>query len=266
MPAFPFDPAEALAFAAELADAARPIALRYFRTPLDVDSKADESPVTIADRTIEAEMRRMIEARYPKHGIYGEEFGVRAGNGLTWVLDPIDGTRSFITGLPLFGTLIALASDDRPFVGLIDIPATGERWTGSPLGADFAGRPAATSPRTQLSDARLYATSPELFDGKALGAFQHVAQKALMRRYGGDCYSYGLLASGHCDLVMETGLQPYDFMALVPVIEAAGGVITDWAGGELSIGSAGDVLACSTPALHAEVLAKIREQAGMDHA
>lgn len=253
----PFDPAEALAFAAELADAARPIALRYFRTALEVDSKADESPVTIADRTIEAEMRAMIEARYPEHGIFGEEHGVKPGNGLTWVLDPIDGTKSFITGLPLFGTLIALAYEDRPFAGLIDIPATGERWTGSPLGAEFGGKPAAASPRTRLADARLYATSPELFGTDTLATFQRVAGRALMRRYGGDCYSYGLLASGHCDLVMETGLQPYDFMALVPVISAAGGIVTDWAGAPLTLASPGDVLACSTPELHAEVLALI---------
>ena len=254
MSPIPFDPAEALAFAAELADVARPIALKYFRTPLEIDSKADESPVTIADRTIEAEMRKMIEARYPDHGIFGEEFGVKPGNGLTWVLDPIDGTRSFITGLPLFGTLIALAYENAPFAGMIDIPATGERWSGSPLGASFGGKPAATSPRTALADARLYATSPELFDPASLATFQRVAGQALMRRYGGDCYSYGLLASGHCDLVMETGLQPYDFMALVPVIEAAGGVVTDWAGAKLTMASAGDVVACSTAALHAEVL------------
>ena len=259
MPTIPFDAAEALAFAGELADAARPIALRYFRTPLEVDSKDDESPVTIADRTIEAEMRRMIEARYPEHGIYGEEFGIKPGNGLTWVLDPIDGTKSFITGLPLFGTLISLAYEDAPFVGMIDIPATGERWTGAPGRADFGGRPATTSDRTALGDARLYATSPEMFGGDTLGTFRRVSDRALMRRYGGDCYSYGLLASGHCDVVMEVGLQPYDYMALVPVIEAAGGVVTDWSGGKLSIGSAGDVVAAATPALHAEVLRLIAE-------
>lgn len=244
-------------FACELADAARPLALSYFRTPLEIIAKLDESPVTIADRTIEKHLRDMIGARFPEHGIYGEEMGIKEGNAFTWILDPIDGTRSFITGFPLFGTLISLTFEEQPFCGLIDVPATGERWQGGPDGTVFAGNPARTSGCATLAEARFYTTSPDMFDGREHDCFERLSKAARMRRFGGDCYIYGLLASGHCDLVLETGLQPYDYMALVPVVEGAGGCITDWQGNALSIHSQGQVLASATPALHEQALALV---------
>ncbi|SES41099.1 histidinol-phosphatase [Rhizobium sp. NFR03] len=243
-----------LAFAAELADVARPLALSYFRTPLEVISKLDESPVTIADRTIEKRLREVIEDRFPDHGIHGEEFGVKDGNAFTWVLDPIDGTKSFITGFPLFGTLISLAYQEMPFCGLIDIPATGERWIGKPAATLFADKAARTSTCGTLSEARFYTTSPDMFSGDEADHFDLLSRKARLRRFGGDCYIYGLIASGHCDIALETGLQPYDYMALVPVVTGAGGCITDWQGEALSIHSDGRVLASATRALHDEAL------------
>ncbi|MDQ0458209.1 histidinol-phosphatase [Rhizobium paknamense] len=242
------------AFANTLADAAKPLALSYFRTPLDIISKLDESPVTIADRTIEKQMRDMIEARFPTHGIYGEEMGVKKGDEFTWVLDPIDGTKSFITGFPLFGTLISLTYREAPFCGLIDVPATGERWHARPGQTLFAGKPSVTSGCEGFSEARFYTTSPDMFKGSEVEAYEMLSRAARLRRFGGDCYIYGLLASGHCDLVLETGLQPYDYMALVPVVEGAGGCITDWQGKPLSIHSTGQVLASATPTLHEAAL------------
>jgi inositol-phosphate phosphatase / L-galactose 1-phosphate phosphatase / histidinol-phosphatase len=252
------DPADAyLAFAAELADAVRPVTLSYFRTPLDIVLKPDESPVTIADRTIERHLRERIEARFPAHGIYGEEMGIKPGNSLTWIIDPIDGTKSFITGFPLFGTLISLVQDERPFCGLIDIPVTGERWTAKPGQALFAGRPAQTSACDTIAASRFYTTSPDMFAGRDAEMFERLSRAAKLRRFGGDCYMYGLLASGHCDLVLEAGLQPYDYMALVPIVRGAGGCISDWNGHELTLRSDGRVLASATPKLHAEALALI---------
>lgn len=246
-----------LSFAEELVDAVKPIVLSYFRTPLDVVMKSDESPVTIADRTIEQRLRERIEARFPEHGIFGEELGIKPGNGLTWIIDPIDGTKSFITGFPLFGTLISVARDEQPFCGLIDIPMTGERWMAKPGLSSFAGRPARTSGCEIVADARFYTTSPDMFAGNEVAAFERLSTSAKMRRFGGDCYIYGLLASGHCDIALETGLQPYDYMALVPIVRGAGGCITDWKGDPLSMQSEGRVLASATPKLHSEALALI---------
>lgn len=246
-----------LAFAEELAEAVRPLALSYFRTPLDIISKLDESPVTIADRTIEETLRAMIEARFPDHGILGEEMGTKPGNRFTWVIDPIDGTKSFITGFPLFGTLISLVRDDVPFCGLIDIPAIGERWTGAPGMCRFQRQQVHTSACETLQDARFYTTSPDMFTGDEAAKFDRLSRSARLRRFGGDCYLYGLLASGHVDIVLETGLQPYDYMALVPVVRGAGGCITDWEGNQLTIHAQGRVLASASPKLHDEALALI---------
>jgi inositol-phosphate phosphatase/L-galactose 1-phosphate phosphatase/histidinol-phosphatase len=194
-----------LSFAEELADAVRPVVLSYFRTPLEVIAKLDQSPVTVADRTVERTLRQRIEARFPEHGILGEEFGTKPGNEFTWILDPIDGTKSFITGYPLFGTLIALVHDGRPFCGVIDMPAINERWTAKPGQALFAGRAAQTSGCASVAAARFYTTSPDMFSGGEAEAFERLSRAAKLRRFGGDCYAYGLLASGHCDLVLETG-------------------------------------------------------------
>lgn len=255
------DPAtdEFLRFANQLADAARPIAREYFRRPLHVESKADLSPVTIADRTIETALREMIESRYPDHGILGEEFSARHGNQFTWVLDPIDGTRSFITGMPLFGTLIALLQDGRPMLGVIDFPALSERWTGV-TGEEtrHLGKVVRTSSTGQLADASCYSTSPDMFIGNDGEKFAQLSARVGMRRFGGDCYAYALLASGHCDLVVEAGLQPYDFLSLVPVIEGAGGRISDWQGKPLTLESDGRVLAAANPSLWEQALASLQ--------
>lgn len=191
----PLDLAEIGAFAATLADAVRPIALRYFRSNPTIETKGDGSPVTIADQTIEQELRRRIAARYPDHGIYGEEYGAEI-RAATWVVDPIDGTKSFVTGMPLFGTLIALCQDGRPITGLVDMPALEERWVGTAAGTTLNGASARSSSCCELAAARLYTTSPDAFTPEGLKAFEALSADVALRRFGGDCYAYGLLASG----------------------------------------------------------------------
>lgn len=201
-------------------------------------------------------MRSLIISTYPDHGLYGEEHGaVGADRTYTWVIDPIDGTKSFITGMPLYGTLIALLKDGKPVVGIVDMPALGERWvgvTGKPT--TFNGVPVTTRKTSKLAEAVWYTTSPDLFQGKDESVYAAMCRSASLRRFGGDCYAYGLLTSGFVDLVIEAQLQPYDYLSLVPVIEGAGGRITDWKGDPLGLHSSGHVLACATPALHDEAL------------
>lgn len=246
-------------FADALADETDAMAKRYFRQPLDIEAKADDSPVTQADRAIETAMRQRISKEFPEHGILGEEHeAARMDADRIWVIDPIDGTKSFLSGMPSFGTLIASLSGGVPDIGIISIPATAERWTGQ-RGAPsrLNGVPCHTSKRQNLKDAILYTTSPDSFDTEGLAAFDELSGRVAMRRFGGDCYCYGLLASGHVDLVFEMNLHPYDYMALVPVVQGAGGVITDWAGHPLTLSSDGRVIAAASPALHAEALAAL---------
>jgi len=247
-------------FAGSLADEADTMAMSYFRKPLDIEAKADASPVTQADRAIETAMRRHITASFPTHGILGEEHeDARLDADRLWVIDPIDGTKSFLSGMPSFGTLIACLSCGVPEIGVISIPPTGERWTGqSGKPTLFNGTPCHTSGRQTLSEAILYTTSPDNFDPAGLVQFEMLSEKVAMRRFGGDCYTYGLLASGHVDLLIEMNLHPYDYMALVPVIEGAGGVITDWDGLPLTLTSEGKVIAAASAALHTEALSALR--------
>jgi inositol-phosphate phosphatase/L-galactose 1-phosphate phosphatase/histidinol-phosphatase len=247
------------AFAETLADAARPIALRHFRTTLLVETKSDHSPVTIADRAIEDLLRARIEARFPDHGIYGEERGRSdAGRRCTWVIDPIDGTKSFISGMPTFGTLVALCVEGLPKIGVIDMPALDERWTAAPGGpALWNGVACHTRQCRILGDAILYTTSPDAFAPAEWARFDAVSREARLRRFGGDCYSYGLLASGLIDAVIEVGLHPFDIMSAVPVIQAAGGVVTGWAGEALDLSSDGRVVAAATRELHDQLLARL---------
>jgi histidinol phosphatase-like enzyme (inositol monophosphatase family) len=253
-----------LATAHALADRAREVSLRWFRTPLAVDLKADHSPVTEADRRIEAMCREQLAVRYPSHGIVGEEFGsVAADAEFVWLIDPIDGTLSFISGLPLWGTLIALLQRGQPVLGLIDTPATDERWSAT-RGDMAMFRAAGKSPQAclssgcdQLSLARLCAPSPDTFVAEQADAFRRLSAQVAIRRHGGDCYAYGLLASGFLDLVVETGLAPHDHLPLVPVIEAAGGVISDWSGLPLGLHSTGDVVAAASAELHRQALAAL---------
>jgi inositol-phosphate phosphatase / L-galactose 1-phosphate phosphatase / histidinol-phosphatase len=248
-----------LALAHALADAAAAIVLRYFRMPVAVDDKPDLTPVTIADREAEAAMRRLLEASVPAHGVIGEEHGaVRADAEYVWVLDPIDGTKNYISGIPIFGTLIGLAHGGRPVLGIIDQPVLRERWEGC-LGrrSRLNGNEIATRACAELARATLYATSPDMFQGPDRPRFDRLRAKAKLTRYGADCYAYAQLASGFIDLVVESDLKPYDFTALVPVIEGAGGAIVDWAGKALHLGSDGRVLACGDPRLVPPALAAL---------
>lgn len=241
-------------FAGRLADIARHLARAHFRQTTAYERKADESPVTIADKAIEAAMRDAIVQRFPGHAILGEEAGMTGADTRLWVLDPIDGTKSFITGMPLFGALVAFAEEGVPQVGVIEMPALAERWTGARGNTFLNGVPARVSGCAGLADARVYTSSPDFFQPEDWARYDVLSRKGAMRRFGGDCYQYGLLASGHCDLVVETSLQPYDFMALVPVVEGAGGVMTDWGGYPLGLSSDGKVVAAASAALHAEAL------------
>lgn len=247
-------------FAMRLADLAGGLSLKYFRKELDIEHKADCSPVTVADREVEAAMRERIEQMYPSHGIFGEEHGKANIDAVhTWVLDPIDGTKSFITGMPTYGNLIALLEQGTPVIGIVNMPAMDERWMGiAGRPSLFNGFPCLTSDCQSLAEANIYATSLDIFDAPGLAAFERVSARAAMRRFGGDCYSYGLLASGHVDAVVEMSLEPYDYLSLVPIIEGAGGVITDWQGKALCQGSDGRVIAAASAELHAEILALVQ--------
>jgi inositol-phosphate phosphatase/L-galactose 1-phosphate phosphatase/histidinol-phosphatase len=250
-------PEEFVAVAGRLADAARPIAKRYFRSEIPIESKADASPVTRADREIEAAMREILREACPDHAVIGEEMGGAVDHdGPLWILDPIDGTKAFATGTPVFGTLIGLAVDWRFVLGIIDQPISGERWLGAAGRATaFNGAPTRTSDCTSLGDARLYTTAPEYFGQEdAYDAFCRVREQVLFTRYGADCYAFGLLASGHVDLIVESQLNLWDFAALVPVVEGAGGIITDWRGDPLTTESEGHAVAASSAALHQAAL------------
>ena len=243
--------AQTIIFAEKLAEAAGAAIRPFFRQKVDIETKGDLSPVTAADRASEAAMRTIIEAERPDDGIIGEEFGrVREGARYVWVLDPIDGTRAFIAGRPLFGTLIALLDDGKPVLGVIDQPIIGDRWVGAEHRPTlFNGEPARTRPCLELAAARIATTSPQAFDAAAFAKFEQLRPRTCDTLYGGDCYNYGLLASGHLDLVVEAGLQLYDFAALVPVVEGAGGRMTDWEGRSLDRHSDGRVVAAGDPGL-----------------
>ncbi len=248
-----------VALAAAMADAVRPLVLEPFADPVAFQRKTDNSPVTAADRAAEATMRRMIETAWPEHGILGEEYGATRGEAShLWVLDPIDGTKSFVTGKPLFGTLIALTRDGEPIVGIIDMPALNERWIGA------ADRPTthngtAVSARAcaSLAEAWIYATSPQMFEGGDFAAFERLRRRCYAAVWGADLYAYGLLARGRVDLVCEASLQAYDFCAVVPVVAGAGGIITDWNGRPLHVRSEGRVLAAGDLRAHEAALAAL---------
>jgi inositol-phosphate phosphatase/L-galactose 1-phosphate phosphatase/histidinol-phosphatase len=250
---------EFVTLAHELADAAGTIARRYFRQKITVDDKPDLTPVTIADREAESSMRDLIARRYPGHGVIGEEHGrIREDAEFVWVLDPIDGTKNFISGIPLFGTLIGLAHRGRPVLGVIEQPVLRERWVGVEGAAStLNGVPVRTRACAALDRATLYSTSPDMFAGADAVAFQRLKAKVKLARFGADCYAYAQLASGFIDLVVERDLKPYDFCALAPVIAGAGGAIADWAGAPLDLKSDGRVIACGDPRLAAAARAAL---------
>lgn len=258
----------------QLADAAEALTLKYFRLPLSVDNKldmvgADEQtkfdPVTVADREAEAAMRAILKDVCPHDGIIGEELGVTLGRSeRQWILDPIDGTRAYITGIPLWGTLIGLQSEQKPILGLVDQPFLGERYYGHMAGAfrqyrERAVEALAVRTCVQLSDAVMLTTTPDMFSGLEVPAFEELRKLVMLSRFGGDCYAYCMLASGFVDLVVESDLQAYDIQPIVPIIEGAGGIVTNWKGEPVTDG--GQVLAAGDPRVHAAAMSVLRSGA-----
>jgi histidinol phosphatase-like enzyme (inositol monophosphatase family) len=247
-----------IAAAEAAADVAGAVVRPFFRAGFSIDTKSDRSPVTIADRTAEQAMRAVLAERFPDHGVLGEEFGLdRPEARLRWVLDPVDGTRAFVSGRPTFGTLIALMDGDTPIVGVIDQPISRERWIGA------AGRPTvfrgAYGGRVGCrkcaapADAELSCTSPEML-GPDMPRWQRLAGAVRRNYWGGDCYAFGLLAIGQIDVITESTMKLWDWAALVPVVEGAGGKVTDWSGGPLRADGDGRVLAVGDPALLPQIV------------
>lgn len=260
------------AFVEKLADAAADTILPFFRTTLQADDKNPTGmfdPVTEADRAAEAAMRHLIQETFPDHGIIGEEFGsVKSEADYVWVLDPIDGTKSFLAGMPVWGTLIGLMHKGRPAYGMMVQPFTLERFTGDGRGAVWRGpgcdhkmteRKLATRGCQGLAQATLMTTSPLLYSSSKLKAFRRVETRVRLSRYGGDCYAFAMLAAGHVNCVIESGLNIYDIVPLIPIIEGAGGIVTRWDGGDPATG--GDVVASCDAHTHDEALSLLRGQA-----
>ncbi len=251
------DPDSLAGLAGSLADLAASITVPAFRrTDLGVETKRDASPVTEVDRAVEGALRRAIHDARPEDGILGEEQAPHEGrSGITWVIDPIDGTRAFISGRPMFVTLIAALDEAGPLVGVIDQPVLRERWIGRRGAATTCnGRPVATRKDRSLAGAVWSATSPAMFEGDLAPRFDRLRHAAGTMAFGGDGYAYGLLASGAQDMVVDATMSLWDYAALIPVVEGAGGRITDWEGRPLRAGSDGTVLACAHAAMHEEAL------------
>lgn len=247
-------------------DASGEVIRPYFRTGLGVEDKSDESPVTAADRKAEQVLRAALTQATPDFGIIGEEFPAHNKNAkYVWVIDPIDGTRAFITGRPSFATLLGLLEDGQPVLGFIDQPILCERWLGgrgvrASFQSRYGGEPG-TRAEVKLAEAELSCTSPEMIESagaEVVRRFNRLKQVVKRIYWGGDAYAFGLLALGQIDVVAERELKPWDWAALAPVVEAAGGVITDWAGEKLKLGCDGSVLASANPALHEAALAALR--------
>ncbi len=253
-------------FLERLADASAKAIMPHFRQGFAVDNKRNEGfdPVTIADRNGETVMRELINTAYPDHGILGEEHGAEnldAEN--VWVLDPIDGTRAFITGLPTWGTLIGLRTLGTPSLGMMVQPYVGERFAGDREHAWYQGplgkKSLKTRPCNRLADATIFTTTPAIFTASERHVYDRIEASVQLARYGTDCYAYCMVAAGQGDAVIETGLQAYDIVALVPIIEGAGGVVTTWTGGSPSEG--GQILATGDPRLHDILLKELAKPA-----
>ncbi len=271
---------EIVNFANHLADLSGEVIRKYFRQDFCEIEKDNQTPVTLADKETEMVIRNAIMKQFPDHGIVGEEFGnINPNAKYQWVIDPIDGTVSFVMGRPIFGTLIALSFEEKPILGIINQPINNERWCGferqenskavfSEKGlersetrgiATFNNNKIQTRNCSDLSEAILCSTSPFFFKGKDLEMLGKISAQTKYQSqggiiYGGDCYLFGLLAMGQIDIIIERDLNNFDFMALVPIVKAAGGVITDWSGKELNINSDGTVLACGDAKLHQKIL------------
>ena len=245
----------------ELCDVAAAETLKVFRTSMDVVNKHEDDfdPVTEGDRNAERAIRALIMQRFPDHGIIGEEFGPhQPGAKYSWIIDPIDGTRAFVSGLPVWGTLIGLYRDGKPWCGVMDQPFTRERYAALPdeggvvtttlTHAGGASMKIQTRPTDQLCNATLMTTSPNLFVGAERDQFGSLEKSVKMSRYGCDCYAYCMVAAGQIDLVVESGLNVYDIAALIPVVEAAGGIVTGWQGQDAANG--GQILAAANSTIH----------------
>lgn len=257
------DIAALLPTAHRMADAARKAILPHFRTALQADNKDANGfdPVTVADKAAEQAMRDVLARERPQDAILGEEYGSQTGSsGLTWVLDPIDGTRGFISGTPTWGVLIALNDASGPVLGVLDQPYTGERWSAAPGVARFDGphgsAPLRTRATSDLSQATLFTTFPEVGSVADRAGFDALKARVKLTRYGMDCYAYGLVALGQVDLVVEAGLNAYDICAPIAVVQAAGGIVTDWQGGPAHAG--GRAVAAANAAIHAAALEILR--------
>jgi inositol-phosphate phosphatase/L-galactose 1-phosphate phosphatase/histidinol-phosphatase len=242
--------------AEKLADTAAKVVMKYFRGTFNIDAKSDDSPVTIADKAAEAAMRSVIEDEQPEHGIIGEEMGnLNPEAEYVWVLDPIDGTQSFVTGKPVFGTLIALMRNGKPILGVMDIPALKERWIGAQgQPTTFNGDKVKVRTCKDISKAWIYATSPQMFKDIDFLAFEKLRKASWRSVYGAECMAYGLLANGWVDIVCEGTMELHDYAPMVPIIEGAGGVISDWSANPLGISGDGTVLAAGDKAIHAQAL------------
>lgn len=252
------------AFMNEAADAAGKVALNYFRKVIPVDDKQDKSPVTQADREIEQVLRGMIKHQFPDHGIFGEEFGKENVDAeFVWCLDPIDGTKSFITGRPLFGTIIGLLHNGKPVAGIIDQAFTEERWFGiTDTLATHNGKRIRVAPPRKLDAARLYTGSINMFEGENFDGYLRLCRAAKLTQYACDAYAYGLLGMGWCDVVVEQCLKLYDVAGAVPIITGAGGFMTDWNGKPITIDfedvSKGEAIAASSVELAKESVAILK--------
>lgn len=245
--------------AQKIATEASPVAMALFRKPLRINAKSDDSPVTIADQDTEKAIRAALEASFPGETIFGEEFGQSGTHSDMWIVDPIDGTRSFIAGLPLFGMLLGFLSEGAPQLGVINMPALNELYAGARgMGATLNGAPIKVSSCRELSKARLFLNEADKIATDVPACFARLVSAGQLRRFGADCYPHALVASGHADAVVDFGLQPYDYLPVAAVIEAAGGVMSDWQGQPLSLGSDGRTLTAATPELHAELLELVR--------
>ena len=236
------------------------IAMNYFRQPVTVVVKADMTPVTVADQEIEQAIRDFLNDNFPADAIYGEEQGRTHGENGTWVIDPIDGTKSFLLGNPLFGCLVGYVEDGIVQAGGLSMPALGETWFADRTGpTTLNDQVCRTSACQQLSNASLLTSSPDFFDADEFQLFETLSSNIQYRRYGGDCYTYAMLAGGWADLVVESTLYPFDYLPLVPIVEQAGGIISDWQGNPLGLVSGSRVIAAATPQLHEAALSLLNK-------
>jgi histidinol phosphatase-like enzyme (inositol monophosphatase family) len=248
-------------FLARMTDLSRPIIDTYFRALPDVMTKADSSPVTIADRSVEQALRAAIAAQFPDDMIMGEEFGsddIAGKSAYKWVIDPIDGTKAFVSGKPAFGTLVGITHNDRPIAGLIDMPVLDETYIGTADGSFLNGNRLTASKVTKIADANIATTSPEAFSAHGLAAFNKISTQAKITNYGGDCHNFALLAAGFIDAVIEDSLAPHDIMGVVQVMRGAGAIVSDFDGNDIDLATTSSLICAGTAELHKDIVALIK--------